>query len=232
VKVKRFEQVAMGQVVEERRKSMRTPSMAIDVVWPAVLIALAVMVLMTSIVSALLAAAQWGSAGSIAAYAALAGAAGGSSAFMLMLARRLENYDERMVSVTAVMENIEQHPAGGNTFFVSVDPGRDLRLPTEPRAGALTEFAQAVVGGQATFSEAGAKVFGYGREAWSDLRDKFLSNDWARWKRENAPQQGIELRSKGWAILRGLAANTPPTLDGDVLVSNGHTYARTHARTE
>jgi hypothetical protein len=215
-----------------RIRAARTPALSRDVVTPAMLVAVATTTAVCCMLL-LIILLLFGFSRDAVAVAGLISIAAGASSFLRVVLARLDLYDQWMESTT-----VEQAPAaplptpaGGNTFYISLRPGEDLRLPDEPRPGALVELATAINDGEVTFSERGAGGYGYSRDDWATLRDCFIRRGWAAWKNERDTRQGVALRPAGWAVIRGLASTSSPTLDGDDVRSpvNG-THARTHTR--
>jgi hypothetical protein len=122
-------------------------------------------------------------------------------------------------------------PAPARTVPVEVrrgDMGRTIQrdeLP-EPTAGALAMFMRECALGGTSFSERGATVYGYSREMWLALRERFLVQQWVVWRVPGSERQGVVFTAAGRAVMRGLAG-TPLPQAGMAAIS-GATHARTH----
>lgn len=91
----------------------------------------------------------------------------------------------------------------------------------------IQKLAQLVINQDKSFSERTAAEAGMSRdEEWIPLRDKFIKREWAAWRRLGSATQGVELLSRGRAVLE---AFLPPALSGgDVAQNSGPS---THPRT-
>ena len=74
---------------------------------------------------------------------------------------------------------------------------------------ALRKFAIRLLADRVTFSERGAAACGYS-VAWEALRDEFIRQEWAQWRRPNAPKQGVQLTPAGLALLQSIAETPTP----------------------
>lgn len=154
--------------------------------------------------------------------------------FTWSIMTRLDRYDEWQAGRVIVQQParaMELQPKEEAHYWVALD-GAQLRLPAEPKPGAMREFCQALSTGRKGFNERDAAEFGYPRRLWHKLRNRFIEEGWGEWKDENDKQQGVELTMAGMDIIRAIAANRPPTpFDSQPPVPVLPTHTRTNART-
>lgn len=152
---------------------------------------------------------------------------------------RLWQYDREKIET----ESYQGQPAaqgqpqrGKDTYFIRNDEGARVRIPDEPKPGALRAFAVALVNGEASFShegnnnQKGAKDYGYGRDAFDALRGHFVQIGWGIWRNEGQRNKYVELWAAGKAGLRSIA-NTgqfPPAPRSATHSQNTATNERTN----
>lgn len=91
--------------------------------------------------------------------------------------------------------------------------GDYIDLPA--RENQLRQLADGLISGkqfsQSVWTGNGAP---FSRSEFEALRSEFIRRKLARWRKEGAPGQGIELTPPGWAVIRHFATNTlrSPTL--------------------
>ena len=186
----------------ERRTPARAASVESDVLVPAT------QALITGTVSlipgiALTIAAQWPW------YSPFLIAGGVIALFWLYL---LDAHRKLLWSV----ETIINRDVDGDGATGKPEPARTVRVEVQRQktteiddlpgpADALADFAAGVLSHRYSFSERGAARAGYGATAFKQLRATFVARGWAQWRNPDAPQQGIDLRHTGAAILKQLA---------------------------
>lgn len=156
---------------------------------------------------------------------------------------RLRQYDqEKMETETyqgqpAVTQAQPKRPK--DTYFVQVDETL-VRVPDEPRPGALRLFAIALTNGSASFShegntnQRGARDYGYSRDAFDALRSHFVAIGWGVWRNEGQRNKFVELLAAGKAGLRKIAdtGQFPPTPGTAASARRTVTNERTNERRE